>query len=57
MLSFWTEWTYVAWRLVDQAVTYHLVLSLEAFPAFRPIASLHWAVVRPILGMDVGMGA
>lgn len=57
MLSLRTERTYVAWRLVDQAVAYHFVLPLEAFATFGTITSLHGTVVRSTLGMNVGMGA
>ena len=34
MFALWTEWTYVAWAVVHQAMADHLILALEALAAF-----------------------
>lgn len=57
MLAVRTERAYVAGRVVDEAVTYHLVLALEAFAAFGAWASRNRAVVRSVLGVDVRVRA
>lgn len=55
VLSIWTEWTNVSRRLMNQSMSDHFVLPLESFAAFATWTALDRAVVRPILGMDIGM--
>ena len=57
MLSFGTKRAYVAWRLVNQAVTYHFIFSFETLTALRTVACLYGAVVRPVLRVNVHVRA
>lgn len=53
MLSFGTKRAYVAWRLVNQAVTYHFIFSFKSLTALRTIACLYGAVMRSVLRVNV----
>ena len=57
MLSFGTKRAYVAWRLMNQAVTYHFIFPFETFTALRTITCLYRAVVRTILRVNVHVRA
>lgn len=57
MLSFGTKRAYVAWRLMNQAVTYHFIFSFETLTALRTIACLYGAVVRSVLRVNVHVRA
>ena len=57
VFSLRTEWTDVAWRLMDQAMPDHFVFSLEPFTAFRTAAGLDWAIMWPNLRMYVHVRA
>lgn len=41
---------------MNESVSDHLVLSLEAFAAFASRTAFNSTVMRPILGMDVRVG-
>lgn len=56
MVSLGAKWANVAWRIVYEAVSNHLVLTLESFAAFSPRTPWNWAIVRPCLRMDVCVG-
>ena len=49
------ERTHVSRRVVDQAMSNHLVLALESFSALAPRTPLNGAVVRTGGRMDIGM--
>jgi hypothetical protein len=53
VFSVWTEWTHIARRLMHEAVAYHFVFAFEAFSAFGTGTASDWAVVRPVLRVDV----
>lgn len=53
MLSLGAERTDVAWGVVNQTMSDHFVLSLEALAAFGSIAGCDRAVVGPNLGVYV----
>jgi hypothetical protein len=55
VLPIWTERTHIAGGLVHEAVSDHLVFTLEAFAAFASWAAFHWAEVWPCLRVDVGV--
>jgi len=57
VLAIGTERTYIAWRIVDQAMAYHFILSLETFAAFTSRTSFHRTVMWSVLRVDVCMGA
>lgn len=57
MLTLGTKRTNVPGRSVDQPVADHLVLPLEPFTAFRARAVGLRAVMRPVLGVHVGVRA
>ena len=57
MLSFGTKRAYVAWRLMNQAVTYHFIFSFETLSALGTIARLYGAVVRSILRVNIHVRA
>jgi hypothetical protein len=57
VFSIRTEGADVAGGVVDEAVTYHFVFALEPFAAFRAGAATHGAVMRPVLRVDIRMGA
>ena len=57
MLTLGTKRTNVPGRSVNQAVADHLVLPLEPFTAFGARAVWLRAVMRPVLGVHVGVRA
>lgn len=57
MLSFGTKRAYVAWRLVNQAVTYHFIFSFKTFTALRTITCFYGAVMRSVLRVNVHVRA
>lgn len=57
MLTLGTKGTNVAGRAVNQPVADHLVLPLEPFTAFGARAVWLRAVMRPVLGVHVGVRA
>ena len=57
MLALRTERTDVPRRSVNQPVADHLVLPLEPFAAFGARAVWLRAVMRPVLGVHVGVRA
>jgi hypothetical protein len=56
MFSVRTEWTNVAWRVMNKTMSDHLILPLETLSAFTSRASLYTAVVWPIRRVNIGMG-
>lgn len=56
MFSIWTEWTHIARRLVDKAMSNHFVLALKALATLGPRAALDRAIVRPCLRVHIRMG-
>ena len=48
VISVRTEWTHVAWAVVNKAVANHLVLTLKTFAAFTAGTTSDWAIVRSI---------
>lgn len=56
MFSIRTERTNIAWRVVDQTMSDHLILSLEPLSTFTAWASLYTAVVRSIRRVNIGVG-
>jgi hypothetical protein len=48
VLTIRTKWTNITWTLVDKTMSYHLILSLEAFSALGSWAIGHWAIVWSI---------
>ena len=57
MFSFGTKWTYVAWRLMNQAVTYHFIFSFETLTALRTVTCLYRAVMGSVLRVNVHVRA
>lgn len=57
MLTLRTKRTYVPRRSVNQPVADHLILPLEPFAAFGARAVWLRAVMRPVLGVHVGVRA
>lgn len=57
MLPVGTERTNVAWRVMDQAVAYHFILSLKPFAAFTSRAIFHGTVMWSVLRVDLRMRA
>ena len=57
MFTFRTKGTDIAGRPVNQTVPDHLILPLETLSARRSRALGHWAIVRAVLGVNVGVGA
>jgi hypothetical protein len=57
VVSIRTKRTNIPGTLVDEAVSYHLVLPFEAFATFGAWATFYWAIVRPRLTVDVAMRA
>lgn len=52
-----TEWTDITRRVVYKTVPHHLVLTLEAFAAYRPWTVLYRAEMRSVLGVHIGVRA
>lgn len=57
MLLVGTERTHVAWGVVHQAMSHHFILTLEAFPTHTPRTAIYRTEMRPVLRVDIGMGA
>jgi hypothetical protein len=51
VVSIRTERTKIPRTLVEEAVSYHLVLPFEAFATFGAWATFYWAIVRSILSL------
>ena len=41
-----TEWTNIAWRLMYETVSNHLILPFETPPTLGPRTALHGAIMR-----------
>lgn len=57
MLLVWTERTYVARGVVDEAVAHHFVFAFKAFTSEGPGAAFYWAKMRSVLGVHIGVRA
>jgi hypothetical protein len=57
VLAIRTVWTHIAGGIVDEAVADHFVFALKALAAFGARAAVDGTVVRPVLGVDVCVGA
>jgi hypothetical protein len=57
MLPVWAEGACVSEGGVDDSMKNHFTLALESLSSLSTGASLDRAIMRPILRVDVGMGA
>lgn len=57
MLLIGTEWTYIARRVMHQAMTHHFILALETLPTDAAWTAFYGTEMGPFLGMHVRMGA
>ena len=57
MLLVGTEWTNVTWRVMDVAMSDHLILTLETFTTFAAWAFFDGAVMVPDLTVHVSVRA
>lgn len=57
MLLIWAEWTDVAWRVMHQTMSHHLILTFEAFPAEPTGAAINRTEMWPVLRVNIGMRA
>jgi hypothetical protein len=57
MLPVWAEGAYVSRGRVDESMANHFVLALETLSSLSTGTSLDRAIMRPVLRVDVGMGA
>lgn len=57
VLLVWTEWAYISRRIMDEAVSDHLILPFESFPAGSTRTASYGTEMRTILRMNICMGA
>lgn len=56
MLSVRTKRANVTWRIMDQTMSNHLVLSLKPLPSFTSWTAFDATIVWPVRGMYICMG-
>jgi hypothetical protein len=57
MLLIRTEGTYIAWRVMHQAMPHHFILALEPFPTQPTWTPIHRTEMRPVLRVHICMRA